>query len=50
MRTRNRDRLNVASLEADGWRVLTAWECHLRRPDDVLFQIREFLEDSKNKA
>lgn len=43
-RTRIRDQENIASLEGDGWRVMTVWECHLRYPDDVLFQIREFLD------
>ena len=43
-RTRIRDQENAASLEADGWRVLTVWECHLRHPDDVLSTICEFLD------
>ena len=47
-RTRIRDRENVASLEADGWRVLTVWECHLKRPDGVLSTIREFLDSEKD--
>ena len=46
-RTRFRDRTNAASLEADGWRVLTVWECHLRRPDDIMSTIREFLDSDE---
>lgn len=43
-RTRLRDRENVVSLKADGWRVLTIWECQLKHPGDALSQIRKFLE------
>lgn len=46
-RTRVRDQENMVSLEAEGWRVLTIWECQLRRLDDVLSQIRQFLENDK---
>lgn len=49
-RTRVRDQHNVASLKADGWRVLTVWECQLKRPDGVLSDIRQFLEDDKPTA
>ncbi len=47
-RTRIRDREHTASLEAEGWRVLTVWECHLRSPDDVVYRIREFLDSGKS--
>ena len=44
-RTRIRDLEHTASLEADGWRVLTIWECHLRStPDVVLHRIQAFME------
>ena len=49
-RTRVRDRENIASLEADGWRVLIVWECHLKCPDEVLFQISEFLGSGKRNS
>lgn len=42
-RTRIRDQENTRLLEADGWRVLTVWECQLRSPVDVLHGIRVFL-------
>ena len=42
-KTRFRDRDDVASLEADGWRVLTIWECQLRQPEDVLGKLCQFL-------
>ena len=42
-RTRIRDRENAASLAADGWRVLTVWECELRNPFDVVQRIYRFL-------
>ena len=47
-RTRIRDREHTTSLEAEGWRVLTVWECHLRSPDDVVYWIREFLDSGKS--
>ncbi|MDR1085236.1 MAG: very short patch repair endonuclease [Deltaproteobacteria bacterium] len=30
-RNRQRDRKNTAALETDGWRVLTIWECELKK-------------------
>jgi DNA mismatch endonuclease (patch repair protein) len=30
-RNRERDARNVAALEADGWRVVTIWECELKK-------------------
>ena len=47
-RTRIRDQEHVNSLEADGWRVLTVWECQLRSPDAVISRIREFLDTGEN--
>ncbi|NBB63939.1 DNA mismatch endonuclease Vsr [Pseudomonas sp. ODNR1LW] len=32
-RNRDRDARTTAELEVRGWRVLTVWECELRRPD-----------------
>lgn len=46
-RTRIRDQENLSTLEFDGWRVLTVWECQLRNPDNVLYTIREFLGSGK---
>ena len=46
-RTRTRDQEHTTSLEADGWRVLTVWECHLRCPDRVVHRIREFLDSGR---
>ena len=42
-RTRVRDREHVAALVADGWKVLTVWECELRHPIDVIQRIYGFL-------
>ena len=42
-RTRARDQENKESLEAQGWRVLTVWECQLRDPLDVSRRIEAFL-------
>jgi len=43
---RARDRRNVEALIADGWRVLTVWECELKRPDEVRARIADFLAPS----
>lgn len=43
-RTRVRDRKNVATLEAEGWRVLTVWECELRQIENVIARIQELLD------
>ena len=44
-RTRIRDREHMTALEADGWRVLSVWECHLRRLDEVGNRIGAFLDE-----
>ena len=30
-RNKQRDSKNIASLEADGWRVIVVWECELKK-------------------
>lgn len=47
-RTRIRDKEHIVSLRADGWRVLTVWECQLRRPNNVLERICEFLGNDRS--
>ena len=49
-RRRIRDQEHTVSLRTYGWRVLTVWECHLRKPDNVLLQIRNFIEDGKGEV
>ena len=46
-RTRIRDQENINSLVADGWRVLTIWECQLRDLDYVVSKIHSFLEEEE---
>lgn len=43
-RTRSRDLEHVTALEADGWRVLTLWECSLRNIEQAASRIRKFLD------
>ena len=43
-RTRVRDWEHVAELIADGWRVLTIWECQIRNATKVYECIRDFLD------
>ena len=40
-----RDKKNVSDLEAAGWRVMTVWECELKKAaeNDLFEKIREFL-------
>lgn len=47
-RTRIRDQENARSLEAQGWRALTVWECQLGSPVDVFHKIRVFLGPGKD--
>ena len=49
-RTRVRDRENTETLRQGGWRVLVIWECELLNPNEVLNQIRNFLESSPSQA
>ncbi|MGD2131347.1 MAG: very short patch repair endonuclease [Maricaulaceae bacterium] len=41
-RNRARDAASTQALEADGWRVLTVWECELKR-DDLPDRLSAFL-------
>lgn len=42
-RTKARDEAAVRALEADGWSVLTLWECELASSDEIERQLRAFL-------
>lgn len=42
-RNRARDQAAQAALEAQGWRVLTIWECGLRDRDALIARLRDFL-------
>ncbi|MYC24715.1 MAG: DNA mismatch endonuclease Vsr [Gammaproteobacteria bacterium] len=44
-RTRVRDQRNITALTSTGWRVLTVWECQLRQPGAVLFELCRFLDE-----
>lgn len=43
-RNRERDRENIASLEADGWRVLTVWQCELKDIETLANRLNEFIQ------
>lgn len=45
-RNRERDRENIASLEAEGWRALTVWQCELRELERLCEKLRVFLAES----
>lgn len=40
---RRRDRLNCDKLSAEGWRVLTVWECELADEDRLLAKLLSFV-------
>ena len=42
-RNKNRHQIAVASLEAEGWAVLTIWECELKDRDRLAERLRSFL-------
>lgn len=39
-----RDRRNTAALEGLGWSVAVVWQCELKRPEEVLARVTQFLE------
>ena len=49
-RNRDRDIRNVAELEAEGWRVLTVWQCELREVEVATRQVAEWLRCSPENA
>ncbi|WP_069863188.1 very short patch repair endonuclease [Pseudomonas citronellolis] len=43
-RNRERDRQSTASLEADGWRVLTVWQCELKNIEMLATRLNDFIQ------
>lgn len=43
-RNRKRDKENIASLEAAGWRVLTIWQCELKNTEELSSRLINFLQ------
>lgn len=43
---RARDRENIARLEADGWKVLTVWQCELKDTVALLGKLHDFIEQN----
>lgn len=43
-RTKERDISHIEKLKSDGWRVLTIWECEIRKDfSDVISRIQQFI-------
>ena len=40
-----RDRIRQNELIRAGWRILVLWECEIKRPEKVAFNIRRFLDN-----
>lgn len=54
-RNRERDRCNIAAIEAAGWRYLTIWECAFRRKgatalDETITNVAEWLREGHLSA
>lgn len=47
-RNKQRDEVNTAALKADGWRVLTVWECELKDLELLRKRIYEFLHSPED--
>lgn len=45
-----RDKLNQAKLIADGWEILTLWECELRDAEQIRKRLQLFLHRSARSA
>ncbi|MGH8601452.1 MAG: very short patch repair endonuclease [Gammaproteobacteria bacterium] len=43
-RNKKRDAGNIASLESDGWQVLTVWQCELACIERLTSRVREFVQ------
>jgi DNA mismatch endonuclease (patch repair protein) len=41
-----RDATNEGLLKAAGWDVLTVWECEIKKLEDLVPRLVEFLEDA----
>jgi len=44
-RNRTRDQENIASLQADGWKVLTVWQCELKDIEKLTDRLYDFIEN-----
>lgn len=44
---RQRDARNVSKLCADGWQVLTVWQCETKDLDNLEVRLRAFLDDGQ---
>ena len=42
-----RDKANLAKLEAMGWRVLTVWECEVKKTAELVDRLTEFLDNEQ---
>lgn len=49
-RNRLRYERQRAELAAQGWRVLTVWECEMRGRDELAARVQAFLDDDRTSA
>ncbi len=45
-----RDKINQAKLIADGWKILTLWECELRDSEEIRQRLKRFLHGTARSA
>lgn len=46
-RNRERDRANEQAMRELGWNVLVVWECEMRHPEQVVSEVKAFLDAEK---
>jgi DNA mismatch endonuclease (patch repair protein) len=46
-RNRERDHANATSLRKHGWRVVTVWECQLRKPSELARRLKRALSTQR---
>ena len=45
-KNKDRDRANIALLEASGWQVLTIWQCELKNTNALKSKLYDFIENN----
>jgi DNA mismatch endonuclease, patch repair protein len=47
-RNKERDQLNIETLNALGWRTLIVWECETKHPGQLRDKLKSFVEERSN--
>jgi DNA mismatch endonuclease (patch repair protein) len=49
-RNRERDRASIAALKSSGWKVLTVWQCELKKKEILVKRLHGFLQNDDDFA